>query len=215
MDDASPEQRLTDQFLNFKPTLYAVHRTDDLKYIFEEVKGALGSEVKILLFGELLISMLAAIRGKIKDLNILYSVRRKDSPYQGQHIKWPTKRDYFKEGKLEAESVEFKECLVKNLSIVADLNPEKAQTLVASGLDGYLKNVMMPDYFRHFVLNTSNFLKNTNAPSWLYKDLSRVYRIFVPVKRGGIADDLADTSLSAYNEDFKILREIVLKYAQR
>ncbi|MBI2063439.1 MAG: TIGR00180 family glycosyltransferase [Candidatus Yanofskybacteria bacterium] len=214
VDDASPEQRLTDQFLNFKPTLYAVHRTYDLKCIFEEVKGALDSEVKILLFGELLISMLAAIRGKIKDLNILYSVRRKDSPYQGQHIKWPTKRDYFREGKLEAESIEFKECLARNLSVKMGLNFERAQILVKVGLSSYLKKVLQPDYFRHFVLNTANFLKNTDAPIWLYKNLSRVYRIFVPVKRGGTADDLAGTNLSAYNEDFKILREIVLKYAQ-
>lgn len=215
VDAVNPDQRLTDQFLNFKPTLYAVHRTNELKYIYEETNSALDSEVKILLFGELLLSMLVAIRGKIKDLDVFYSARRKDSPYQGHHIKWPTKRDYAKEGKLEAESVEFKECIAKNLTAKTDLSLEEAQTLVGNGLASYLKMSLPPDYFRHIVLNTANFLKDTGAPNWLYGGLSRIYRTFVPVRRGGSANDMTNTILSAYNEDFKILREVVLRHIPR
>ena len=211
VDADSADNRLTDQFLNCKHTLYAVHRTSELKYIYEEVKGALDSKVQILLFGEFLSSMLAAIRGKIKDLSVFYSARREDAYYQGQHVKWPQMRDYIREGKFDVESIKFKESLVKNLLARSDLRLEEARVLVNEGLRGSIKKGLPPDRFRHLVLNASNFLKDKNAPDWLYKSLSRVYRTFVPVKRGGNTDDLAGTNLSAYNEDFKIFRDVVLK----
>lgn len=206
----SAEERLTDQFLNFKAVLYAVYRTNELKYIFEEVKGALDSEVKIQLFGELLSSMLTAVRGKIKDLDVFYSARREDAPFQGQHIKWSHMRDYVRDGKFEAESVKFKECVAKNVLIKSDLNLEKVQVLVNDGLACFIKKGLPPDYFRHFILNVANILKDKNTPSWLYKFLKGIYRIFVPIRRGGSDGDLLNTNLAEYNDDFNTFKNVVL-----
>ena len=210
----SAKERLTDQFLNCKHTLYAVHRTDDLRYIFGEVKKTLDSEVKILLFGELLSTMLAAVRGKIKNLDVFYSARREDTPYQGQHIKWPLVRDYVENGQFWPESVNFKECLTKNLLAKDSVGLEEARALINDGLNTFIKRSLPPDYFRHMVLHTANFLKNKNVPDWIYELLKKIYRSFVPVKRGGTASDFSGTNLHDYNHDFKILREIILKHAQ-
>lgn len=215
VDADSAENRLTDQFLNCKHTLYAVHRTHELKYIYREVKSALDSEVQILLFGEFLSSMLVAIRGKIKDMDVFYSARREEAFYKGPHFKWPQMRDYIREGKFDVASIKFKESIVKNLLARSNLNLEEARALVNEGLKGSIKKGLPPDRFRHLVLRTANFLRRDGEPSWFYKLLSRIYRFFVPVKRGGSATDLLGTSLSAYNDDFKILKEVVLKYTLR
>ena len=206
-----PSERLTDQFLNYKQTLYAVHRTDVLKRIYREIMANLDIEVRVLLFSELLSAMLASIAGKIKDLNVFYSARREHATYQGQHIKWPMIRDYAEDGRLEGESVEFKECLVKHLlATEADLSSEKAKILVNEGWANALKKGLPPDRFRHLVLNTSTFLKNKNAPSWTYDMLKKIYRTFVPVKRGGKAGDFSGTDLAQYNDDLQTLKDVVL-----
>src|SRR3989344_7242697 len=135
-----PSERLTDQFLNYKQTLYAVHRTDVLKNIYREIIANLDTEVKVLLFSELLSAMLASIAGKIKDLNVFYSARREHATYQGQHIKWPLIRDYFEAGQLNGESVEFKECVIRRLiSAEPDILPEKAKAIVHNGFAASLK----------------------------------------------------------------------------
>ena len=177
-----PSDRLTDQFLNYKQTLYAVHRTRDMKRIYDEARKNLNTEVKMLLFSELLSAKLAAIMGKIKDLQIFYSARREHAIYQGQHIKWPLIRDYAEDGRLEGESIEFKECIVKNLlSAQPDLSQEKVRKLVNDGFSASLQIGLPPDRFRHLVLNTSSFLKNKKAPSWAYNIFKTIYRTFVPV----------------------------------
>ena len=208
-DDAG--ERLKDEFLNCKHTLYAVHRTNELKYIFQEVRRVLDSNVKILLFGELLSTMLAAVRGKIMDMNVFYSARREDAYYQGQHIKWPLVREYVENGQFDHESMSFKKCLVENLIAVSSLGRDEATMLVDAGSES-IKNGFSPDRFRHLVLNTSNFLKNKNAPGWIYSIFKKVYRTFVPEKRGGSAQDFLDTDLHEYNDDLKILREVVLHH---
>lgn len=210
-----PNERLTDQFLNYKQTLYAVHRTDVLKNIYREIMANLNTEVKVLLFSEILSAMLASIAGKIKDLDVFYSARREHAAYQGQHIKWPLIRDYAEDGRLDGESLEFKECIIRHLiSAEPDLLPEKARAVVCNGFAASLKIGLPPDRFRHLVLNASIFLKDKNAPSWTYNMLKKIYRTFVPVKRGGKAGNFSKTDLARYNNDLQALKDVVLSRAK-
>ncbi|OGN02461.1 MAG: hypothetical protein A2655_01920 [Candidatus Yanofskybacteria bacterium RIFCSPHIGHO2_01_FULL_43_42] len=211
-----PSERLTDQFLNYKQTLYAVHRTGVLKNIYREIMANLDTEVKVLLFSELLSAMLVSIAGKIKDLDVFYSARREHATYQGQHIKWPLIRDYAKDGRLEGESVEFKECIVMSLlEAQPGLSQREAGIIVNEGFNASLKIGLPPDRFRHLVLNTSNFLKDKNAPPWTYNMLKKIYRTFVPVKRGGKAGDFSGTDLAQYNDDLQTLKDVVLNHTRR
>src|SRR3989344_4923217 len=211
-----PSERLTDQFLNYKQTLYAVHRTDVLKSIYREIMANLDIEVRVLLFSELLSAMLASIAGKIKDLNVFYSARREHATYQGQHIKWPMIRDYAEDGRLERESVGFKECIVRNLLEARPvLSQKEAEIIINEGFNASLKIGLPPDHFRHLVLNTSNFLKDKNAPSWTYNTLKKIYRTFVPVKRGGKTGDFSGTDLAQYNDDLQTLKDVVLNHTRR
>lgn len=66
-----PEVRLSQHLDNYTSTFYAVHRTNQLRFLFDETIK-LTSDYR---FGELIPSALTAILGKIKVLDVLYCCR--------------------------------------------------------------------------------------------------------------------------------------------
>ncbi len=70
----TPEERINNLFMPYKALLYAVHRTSVLKMAFENA----GVAFKNLYLNEYLTSIFPLIKGKSKDLPLLYQVREYD-----------------------------------------------------------------------------------------------------------------------------------------
>lgn len=107
---AEAESRLIFHFSNYNPTIFAVHRTELLKMVYNE---ALKSKVDPLFFGELLPSMLTLVYGKMKRLDVLYAARDCGSIRNGY---WPSLRDAIKAGIYDEEYAKFRDCLAMHLS---------------------------------------------------------------------------------------------------
>ena len=86
------KDRLFSNFVNYMQTIYAVHRTNLLKMIFEESAKYTNDNR----FGELLASMLDLVYGKVKKLDILYSAREVIVGSDGQRDK--NMKDFIRDG---------------------------------------------------------------------------------------------------------------------
>jgi len=114
------------------PTFYGVHRTKDLKMILDET-AKYADEVR---FGELLPTLLTAIHGKIKCLDVLYAARDASS---GSNI-YPSLHDYIKEGIYDAKYSRFKNCLANHLAQKSNLEIGGAEEIIDTAMSAYLKN---------------------------------------------------------------------------
>ena len=113
-------ERFRIHLLNYYPTFYGVHRTDFLRRIFDESQKYT-DDVR---FGELLPSMLSAIYGKLKCLDLLYGVRensRRSVGYTGDRMS-----NFIKEGTYDYKYLRFRSCLVPHLLANSDLTESQA-----------------------------------------------------------------------------------------
>ena len=138
----APQSRLHFNFTAYYPTFYAVHRTDFQKMILEEsVKYTTEHR-----FEELLASMITAIYGKIKVLDLLYTVRKIHLPSKGEvHTFPPGLNTFIEDGTFDEKYTKFKERLVKHLMITTDLTATQAGQVVDNAFwvyyeIGYQKN---------------------------------------------------------------------------
>lgn len=114
-------ERFRTHFLNYYPTFYGVHRTDFMKMIFDETEKHTDDEI----FAELLPSMLSAIYGKLKRLDLFYAARE----YSGTSGGATTKKipQFIEEGTYEYKYVRFRDCLKHHL--LANSNLTEVQTV--------------------------------------------------------------------------------------
>jgi len=127
------ESRLNYNFDSYYPTLYAVHRTDFLKMIFEEtVKYTFDDR-----FGELLPSMLDLIYGKMKKIDILYSAREMIIDSAGRTSK--NFKNFIKDGIYEKKYIKFKTCLAEHLTNNSQLNIEESKKIIDKAMSIYMK----------------------------------------------------------------------------
>jgi glycosyltransferase domain-containing protein len=128
-------QRLEFHFSNYLPTQYAVHRTNLLNMAFSEAAKFTDD----LQFGELLLSMLASIYGKMQHVVVPYAARE-PSAQRRESLK-----DFIRSGTYEDKYRRFRECLTTHLTGQSNLNAEDAGKVVDEAMFAYFsKNVMKP-----------------------------------------------------------------------
>lgn len=195
-----PEKRLFKHLANYSiTTFYGVHRTDFLKMIFREsLKFTDDSN-----FGELLLSMLTSIYGKMKCLDILYAAREKIPNSGGQTSK--NMYDFIKEGSYNEKYNKFKNCLAAHLSKQSQLNIEESKKIIDNAMSEYLKRCA-PNDFRHFLRDkVKDIFEFLNLPYNLYEKMRITYSKLAENSLGW-RDDLP----VEYYEDFNRIRVQVL-----
>lgn len=125
-----PQRRLYFHFSAYCPSFYAVHRTEFKKMILaENIKYGVVDNI----FGELLPSLLTAIHGKIKFLDVLYSARRISD-------KWtPTVSLYVNDGTFDRRYARFKHGVAEHLVEASKLNVTEANNLIDTVFEVYYR----------------------------------------------------------------------------
>jgi glycosyltransferase domain-containing protein len=186
---ADASTRFMTHFTNYAAaTFYAVHRTDFSHMILSEaVKYTVEYR-----FGELLPSMLAAVHGKMKHLDVFYAARDNGSEVVERRPK--SIRSFVEDGTYLDKYGPFRECLAKHLSQEASLNMQEACEIVDRGMDIYYK------------------VNNVNREE--LRKLSIYDKLFLPgeTMMKNFAEELEKPS-SKYYDDFNDIRNHVLKHA--
>ncbi|MFC1952765.1 TIGR00180 family glycosyltransferase [Chloroflexota bacterium] len=156
-------------------TFYGVHRTNLLKMIFSESLKYSDD----FYFGELLLTMLTLIYGKLKCLNILFAVR--DSPVThmySPHIKQESLADYIKVGTYQEKYARFVDCLSTHLSLQAQIDIEKSEEIINDAMSTYLKKYVFPNIKTPWTTKISMSMERLNLPGWLDEGIRKAYRRF-------------------------------------
>lgn len=195
------KERLVLHFADYYPTIYAVHRTDFFKMIYQEL---LISDVDPMQFGELLPDMLTVIYGKMKRLDVFYAARQAES----RVAYWPSLFEYIEAGKYESEYIKFKNCLTFHLSRNSELDVEASKKVVDDAMAIYMKK-----YF-DFIHKMGKKLDHLRLPDWIDKGIRELYRKLSLPKQMNNFPIFSDTS-SQYYDDFDKIRLHVLSYSKK
>ena len=205
---SDPKDRMYEHLSNYNlPTIYAVHRTDLLKMIFEDTVEYTNDGK----FGELLPSMLDLIYGKMKKLDVIYSARESIIGSGGQAGK--SLEDFIKNGTYEKKYTKFKNCLAKHLIKNSQMNGYEAKELIDKAMSVYLGRPYSKNYKGILIGKMINLLNALNLPESIDKNIRTLYKkIFTPE-----INDLKNTiesPNSKYFDDFNTIRNHVLLYAK-
>lgn len=119
--------RVISQISKTCPTFYAVQKTATLKLIFKENKKYTDDSR----FGELLITALTLIYGKMKCLDIFYAARDATSvPRNTNEDYYHTMADFKKQGIYDKKYSLYLECLSKHLSKNSQLSLEDSKKII-------------------------------------------------------------------------------------
>jgi len=129
-----PKNRLSIHFANYFPTIYYIHRTNLLQMIYKEVLQYT-SDVR---FGEIMISMLTLIHGKIETLDILYGSRESILSSSGKT--YSSLSNFMNNGTYDEKFQKFRECLVKHLTENQEITIEDAERIINEGMEIYIQN---------------------------------------------------------------------------
>lgn len=115
-------------------TYYAVHKTKFLQWVWAESSRYTREDDH--LFSELLASTLCLVYGKMKCLDVLYSVKDSSSTRA-----WycQTFRDYAEAGTYNEQYAKFRECLSAHLSKQSRLSLRKAEKVIDEAMKIYMK----------------------------------------------------------------------------
>lgn len=202
------KNRLVEYLSNYSiPTIYGVHRTDFFKMIFQE-SLKFTNDVR---FGELLLSMLTLIYGKMKCLDILYSGREiifNDSGATFKNI-----NDFIKDGSYEEKYNRFRDCLAIHLSKNSQLGIEESKKVIYNAMCIYLKKNYPNDY-KHFLK-----AKMKSILDYLPGGLSKKIKSFYLEKKLIFSKKTAnflnlDNPSSKYYDDFNKIRDCVMSHTE-
>ena len=206
------KERLLAHFTDYYPTLYALHRTDFLRMIYNEL---LNSKVDPMQFGELLPDMLTLIYGKMKRLDVLYSAREAESRVGY----WPTLFEYMDAGKFDEEYAKFKNCLAHHLSIVGQLDIEAAKEAIDEGMRLYMGKLRMDESFKKHKIffKMKEILDNLKLPIDMDERIRKLYRkVILPKQiRGEEGPCPIDDPTSIFYNDFNKIKNHVLSYSKK
>jgi hypothetical protein len=133
VNSSKASDRLSIHFAYYYPTIYYIHRADFLKMIYSEVLKHT-TDVR---FGELMLDMLTAIRGKIKTLDILYGMR--ESIVASSTTLYSKLHQFRLDGTFDEKYQKFSNCLVKHLTDEEEISKKNAERIIKEGFDSYLK----------------------------------------------------------------------------
>ncbi|MFC1869947.1 TIGR00180 family glycosyltransferase [Chloroflexota bacterium] len=208
----SPSERLKFHLSHYNTTFYGVHRTNTLRFIFEEALEAT-SHGRL---GEILLTALTLICGKMGKLPIFYASREHNSssvertlkilPYF--HRPWSS---FLASDNCDAECQRAVACLAKNLQNQTDLDMDISIKTAEEALNGYLA----PLRLRLFTQNRSylrnllrEIVKKLHLRS-LTLDSYRSNRRLRAAQRE--YENLLGKSDSRFYENFNQVREAIIK----
>ena len=198
-----PEPRLTYHLSDYSiPTYYAVHRTDFLKLIFEETVKFTNYDR----FGELLPSMLTAVYGKIKCLEVLYAAREYSPSSSGQTSEGLT--EFIKNGSYNQKYARFRDCLSLHLSKQAQLDIKESGKVVDKAMSAYMKKSFP---YNPLIIKMAGILDYLRLPDWIDKRIRALYRVLFLAKQKPDSSFSVDISPAyEYYEDLNKIRLHVL-----
>ena len=202
-----PETRLSYHLSNYLiATFYAVHRTDFMKMILKETVKFTNYDR----FGELLLSMLALIYGKMKCLDVLYAARDYFPSSSGQTSK--SIRGYMKDGTYGEKYAKFRDCLSTHLRTQTELDVEESEKIVDDAMPTYMKKYSP---FNPLISKMENILDNLRLPDWIDKKIRALYRVlFLTKQKADPSFSLGISPSYEYYDDLNKIRLHVLSYLE-
>jgi len=196
------KNRLYHHLANYSfPTFYGVHRTNHLKMILDET-AKYTDDVR---FGELLPTLLSAIHGKIKCLDVLYAARDANS---GSNV-YPTLPDYIKDGTYDAKYSRFKNCLANHLVKESNLEIGDAEEIIDTAMSAYM-NDHNSNVLDMLVSKISGILDELRLPSSIDRGIRSNYNKLIRQKKYITYKDI----VPSYKHDFDMIRFHVLSSFQ-
>ncbi len=191
-------ERMANHVKNYKPTFYAVHRSDFIKMIFGEVAR---SGINPFLFGEMLPSMITAVYGKIKNLNVFYAAKQKFSSFGGS---WPTLTNAMKQGTYNEEYQKFKDCLVYHLRKNSFLEEDQLKSSVDNSMSGYLNRYYLTADYKKEIAD------KLGISSRLYKKIRIFSKTILGLNKNMWRESFKGTGLDNFSVELERIRGIVL-----
>jgi len=192
-------------------TFYAVHKTEFLKWAWAETLKH--TEDTDILFGELLASTLTLVYGKMKCLDIMYSVKDLSRTRVG-YVQ--TFIDYKKEGTYKAQYLTFRECLSSHLSKQTQLSIRKTNKLIDRAMSMY----MQIHYPRKSVLTfltsmAGKFMDRIGLHGPIRTTISRSYKRlagYLSTKEAENNPYELPRSLTQPSEEIERIKRVILAY---
>ncbi|MDD4979814.1 MAG: TIGR00180 family glycosyltransferase [Candidatus Omnitrophica bacterium] len=205
---SEPKERLIYHLLNYVPTFYGVHRSDFLRTIFKELKEFTSDPV----FGELFLSMLTLIYGKMKCLDVFYTARDKGGNIKSnRQVFWLN--DFIKKGCFKEKYSKFKEGLLIHLSkkYQSDaLDIEELKTAIDDAMSIYLANYMKgikSAKKKLLICEIKDILNHFRITSWMYGGIRLLYRKLFPACQIRM-DDLVSSTGTPPSEHYEEIQHI-------
>ncbi len=205
ISDNTPHLRLFTHLSNFTLLLWAVRRTNVVRNCYKELLKINFDPELLLMFGELLPDMLTVISGKVKRLETLYAARQYFFSIANNYL---TLLDTVKTDFYLQEYNKFKNCLINNLQVKEKIARYKAEQIIDSAMEKYLKSYSS---YQEYLVNKVNRLLN-HGPSWIARALRTFHATYLFSKKKEGTIDTFDQLSSKYYQDFESIRRIVLKY---
>ena len=131
------KSRLSYYLPNYRPSFYAVHRTEILKLILTET-GKYTTDYR---FGELLPATLATVYGKMQHMDVLCYAR--DYIPAAFYPARPKLKDFIKDGSYEKRYADFCNCLAMHLSAKEQMDVREAKKVVDEAMFLYFTSHVM------------------------------------------------------------------------
>lgn len=203
---SDPKTRLVEYLSKYSQgTICGVHRTDFLKMIYKEF---LESKVDPFLFGEMLISALTLVYGKMKCLDVLYMARQ-------LVLSRPTLMDFTDKGKYDADYSRFKQCLVVHLHKKSQLSIEESRKIIDDAVSINIKRDYSPNLMQILTSKMKYILNSLHIPDWIYEKIRLLHKkLFLSKQMNAFYTSLNDPS-SKYYGDFDRIRSQVISSFER
>jgi len=219
-----PKDRLIYEVANYNDTsYYAVRRTLFMKMLYEEVSkattidtydGKADTAISIL-FGELIISWLSAIYGKMKCLDTLFCVREYCTPAKLVGFR-PALSDLMKDKSYGEKKQKFSDCVAGHLYSQSGISKMEAYKIIDKAIMIYAKKS------NPLARKISIILNNLNLPDWLDRGIRKLYhwldsviiQIYQAASRICSSGNSAYPVNSRYRNDLNQIRLCILANAE-
>lgn len=199
---SNPRDRLMQQMSNYMLTIYAVHRTETMKLVWDETIRTKNLGV----FGELTASMLTSVYGKIKGLDVLYNFRQDRRPdsmcFQAKKL-----YDYVTDGTYYDRYSRLKKCIAPHLAKKTDMSLKEAEKVVDKGWAEHTRR------YKGFVSSKlSRMIKSMPMSSKFDEEMKKVYRKIRKRKHFQLnMEEIGKEPATEHLEEFNIIKEIILE----
>lgn len=186
--------------------LWAVKLTKAVKYSYRQFKKIDFDPSLIAVLGELLPDSLTILQGKIKNLDTFYSARQ----YYGSVINYYSNfKDAQNKNKYNDEYDKFKNCILKNLSMLNYNLSYKSSDKIIRTIDSAMEKCINNSY-QQYLINKLLFILR-RYPRIISKGLLLLNAYYLTSKEKKSSIGLIDNPSSKFFNDFEAIRLSVLK----